>query len=66
VLDKYCKTGANDEEESVLGTGETQTRNLGQGEFIIVSLLVIIKDFLKDHVRLENIKEGEIKENAEV
>jgi len=44
------KTGANDEEESVLGTGGTQTRNLGQGEFIIVSLSVIIKDFLTNQI----------------
>ncbi|XP_018346353.1 PREDICTED: uncharacterized protein LOC108750969 [Trachymyrmex septentrionalis] len=31
VFDKDCKTGANEEEEPVSGTGEIQTRNLGQG-----------------------------------
>ncbi|XP_011880873.1 PREDICTED: uncharacterized protein LOC105569219 isoform X2 [Vollenhovia emeryi] len=29
--DKDCKTGAREKEESVSGTGGTQTRNLGQG-----------------------------------
>jgi len=64
VFDKDCKTGANEEKEPVSGTGEIQTRNLGQGKFIIVSLSIIrFSESLKGYVkRIRLCKTEEIKE----
>lgn len=41
AFDKGSKTGANEGDESVSGTGGIQTRNLGQGEFINIHSVIV-------------------------